>query len=124
MNPVDAVISVLKNYFNFDGRARRSEYWWFQVFFCVVYFPVYLIIDRTESFVLAIVFVLFALAMVIPSIAVEVRRLHDVGKSGWWYFISFVPFGGFVLFYFNVLDSEPGENEYGPCPKEMDEYQW
>ncbi len=60
---------------------------------------------------------LYSLALLIPSIAVAIRRLHDVGKSGWWLLLGFVPLVGLVLLYFMVQDSQPGGNEYGPNPK-------
>jgi uncharacterized membrane protein YhaH (DUF805 family) len=63
-------------------------------------------------------FCIFSLAAFLPSLAIMVRRLHDIGRSGWWYFIAFVPFvGGIVLLIFTLLDSEPGPNLYGPNPK-------
>ena len=61
---------------------------------------------------------IFALALLVPSIALAVRRLHDIGKSGWWYLIALIPLIGLlVLLYFFVLDSQPGSNQYGPNPK-------
>ncbi len=64
---------------------------------------------------------IFALALIIPSLAVTVRRLHDTNRSGWWYLITFVPLGGIVLLVFMCLDSEPGSNKWGPNPKEPQE---
>lgn len=62
--------------------------------------------------------VIYCLAVLVPSLAVIVRRLHDIGKSGGWFFISFVPFvGGIILLVFECMDSQPGENAYGPNPK-------
>ena len=61
---------------------------------------------------------LYDLAVLIPSIAVTVRRLHDTGRTGWWILIGLIPvIGGIVLLIFMLLDSEPGENQYGPNPK-------
>lgn len=60
---------------------------------------------------------ILVLGIIIPSLAVIVRRLHDTGKSGWWYLISFIPFGSIVLLIFFCLDSEPGTNKWGPNPK-------
>jgi len=60
---------------------------------------------------------ILGLALIIPSLAVTVRRLHDTGRSGWWWLISIVPFGSIVLFVFTVLDSQPGDNQWGPNPK-------
>lgn len=60
---------------------------------------------------------LFSLAMIVPSIAVSIRRLHDINKSGWWYLIGLIPIVGLVLIAFYVMDSQVGENQYGPNPK-------
>lgn len=113
----------LKKYADFSGRARRKEYWMFALLLIVV------------SFVLGIVegvvgltgmvgpygplSALFMLAIIVPSIAVGVRRLHDTGRSGWWMLIGLVPFiGAIVLLVFYVLEGTRGPNEYGPDPKE------
>ena len=111
-------LAVLKNYAGFSGRARRKEYWTF-VLFHVIFSIVALILDYLVGTVVLFI-ILYALAVLIPGIAVLVRRLHDVGKSGWWYFISFVPIiGGIWLIVLLFTDSIPGENQYGPNPKEI-----
>ena len=111
-------LAVLKNYAGFSGRARRKEYWTF-VLFNVIFSIVALILDYLVGTVVLFL-ALYALAVLIPGIAVLVRRLHDVGKSGWWYFISFVPIiGGIWLLVLLFTDSSPGENQYGPNPKEI-----
>ncbi len=111
-------LAVLKNYAGFSGRARRKEYWTF-VLFNVIFFIVALILDYLVG-TIALFIILYALAVLIPGLAVLVRRLHDVGKSGWWYFISLVPIiGGIWLLVLLFTDSIPGENEYGPNPKEI-----
>ena len=108
-------ITVLQNYANFNGRARRSEYWYF-VLFNVLFSIAALILDMITG--AGIFGVLYALAMFIPGLAVAVRRLHDIGKSGWMYLIVLIPLIGaiwlLVLFF---TDSQPGDNEYGPNPK-------
>lgn len=64
---------------------------------------------------------IYTLAVLIPSLAVTVRRLHDIGRSGWWLLIAFIPLiGALILLIFTVLDSKPGSNQYGPDPKGMD----
>ena len=60
---------------------------------------------------------MISIALFIPSIAVGIRRLHDIGKSGWWYLLILLPLVNLVLIYFFILDSQPGENQYGPNPK-------
>lgn len=104
-------LEVLKKYAVFEGRARRKEYWFFFLF------------NITISIVLELVGIMalqlvYGLGVLIPSIAVSVRRLHDIGKSGWLLLIGLIPLIGFiVLIVFAVKDSQPGDNEYGPNPK-------
>jgi uncharacterized membrane protein YhaH (DUF805 family) len=111
-------LDVLKNkYADFNGRARRSEYWYFALFNILCIIPVALISSLLGSFG-AILIVLAYIAILVPSIAVLVRRLHDVGKSGWFYFIALIPLiGGIWLLVLLCTDSNPGANEYGPNPK-------
>lgn len=110
-------IEVLKNYAGFDGRARRQEYWMFALVNFVIVAVLY-VLAMTVIDWLIWVYLLYALAVLIPGIAVTVRRLHDTGRSGWWYFIAFVPLvGAFVLLYFLVLAGDSGDNAYGPDPK-------
>ena len=111
----EAVSSVLSKYATFSGRARRSEYWWFYLAFILVY-VVAAIIDTVGGVPIAtpIVFV----AALIPTLAVGVRRLHDVGQSGWWLLIGLIPMvGAIVLLVFACQDSQPGPNRWGPSPK-------
>jgi uncharacterized membrane protein YhaH (DUF805 family) len=106
----------------FSGRSRRKEYWMFQLFnFLVVIFIFGLALlaggETALKFGTGCCF-LYCFVAFVPALAVTVRRLHDIGRSGYWYFISFVPLvGGIVLFVFTVLDSDPDRNEYGPNPK-------
>ncbi|WP_212748516.1 DUF805 domain-containing protein [Pseudoalteromonas rubra] len=120
---MDSYLSVLKNYTEFKGRARRKEYWLFMLCNLIVMIVLGLIDMMlglySEEAGVGLVSGLYALAVIIPSIAVGVRRLHDIGRSGWWLLLTFVPLvGPLVLLVFNVMDSKPGENEYGPNPKE------
>src|SRR3954468_7338693 len=115
-------VEVLKKYAVFSGRARRKEYWMFFLFNLIITF-VLILIDSLMGTIspqsgLGLLSGLYSLAVLIPSIAVTIRRLHDTGRSGWWILISLVPvLGGIVLLIFMVLDSEPGANQYGPNPK-------
>jgi uncharacterized membrane protein YhaH (DUF805 family) len=115
-------VEVLKKYAVFSGRARRKEYWMFFLFNLIITF-VLILIDSLMGTIspqsgLGLLSGLYSLAVLIPSIAVTIRRLHDIGRSGWWILISLVPvLGGIVLLIFMVLDSEPGANQYGPNPK-------
>jgi uncharacterized membrane protein YhaH (DUF805 family) len=111
-------IKCLKQYADFSGRARRKEYWMFTLFVCIFWF-ILLMIMFTVPILGFVVFVIFALGMIVPNLAVLVRRLHDVGKSGWMYLIVLIPLaGGIWLFVLMCLDSQPGANKWGANPKE------
>jgi uncharacterized membrane protein YhaH (DUF805 family) len=112
---VDAVRSVLTNYVNFSGRARRSEYWWYTLFAFVLGLVASMIDQAIGAQVVSVV---VALALFLPGLGVSIRRLHDTGRSGWWLLIGLVPIVGFVvLIVFYVMDSQPSTNAYGPSPK-------
>jgi uncharacterized membrane protein YhaH (DUF805 family) len=111
-------LMVLKNYSNFRGRARRKEYWMFMLFNIIFYIAA-IILDVAIGTYLLFYF-LYALAVLIPGLAVSVRRLHDIGKSGWMLLISLIPLiGGIWLLVLTCTDSDLGENQYGPNPKEI-----
>ena len=117
-------LQVLRKYADFTGRARRKEYWMFALFnfiFLLVAFGLDNVLGTAIDEVgYGLFYFLYVLAVLVPSLAVSVRRLHDVGKSGWMIFISLIPIiGGIWLFVLTVTDSIPGENEYGPNPKEV-----
>ncbi len=115
MGFVDAVKSGLNNYVNFQGRARRSEYW-FWVLFTFLLGIVAAIIDGVIG--AYIITGIATLGTILPSLAVAVRRLHDTGRSGFWLFIGLIPLiGAIVLIIFYVSDSQPGPNKYGANPK-------
>lgn len=106
----DAVRICFSKYADFNGRAARPEFWWFALFL----FVANVIIGLIDSNLLA---GLFFLATILPALAVSVRRLHDIGKSGWWVLLHLIPVIGFlVLLYFYIQPTEPGANEYGPPP--------
>jgi len=117
-------LQVMKNYAQFNGRARRTEYWMFALINCI-FLVVAIIIDNVagttiEGLFYGLFYILYALAVLIPGLAVAVRRLHDVGKSGVWILIAIIPIVGAIwLFVLMVTDSQPGENLYGPNPKEV-----
>ncbi|AZQ45226.1 DUF805 domain-containing protein [Nonlabens ponticola] len=124
---MDYVKKVFNNYANFSGRARRSEYWYFQLFnfLVVIALSIPLIAfaaaeATAPAIIVYILIVLYALATIIPSLAVVARRLHDTGRSAWYYLISFIPFvGGIILLIFLVEDSKHGTNQWGPNPKSI-----
>lgn len=117
-------LAVLNNYAGFSKRARRKEYWMF-VLFNMIFAFVAAIIDNvvgtaSPELGYGVFYGLYSLAMFIPGLAVTVRRLHDVGKSGWMYFIIFIPIIGVIwLLVLLVTDSYSGENQYGQNPKEL-----
>lgn len=114
MNMQEAVRSVLSQYAGFTGRARRSEYWFFYLATVVAYIVASIIDSIIGTSILVI---LLALALIVPSIAVGIRRLHDTDKSGWFILIGLIPIiGAIVLIVFFVADSGP-DNQYGPNPK-------
>ncbi len=119
MGMMEAVQLFFKNYTNFQSRSRRSEYWWPVLFMMIVYIPLYLI-ALSGTFlagIAGILYVLFALAVTIPGIAVTIRRLHDLDKSGWWYLIVFIPFAALLLLYWFCQPGTVGSNTYGADPK-------
>jgi len=120
-------LKVLKQYADFSGRARRKEYWMFALF-NLIFFIVAAILDNVLGITFNIMgqsafygwlYLLYALVVFIPGLAVAVRRLHDIGKSGWNYFIGLIPLVGvIILLVWFCKDSQTGENKWGINPKE------
>lgn len=115
-------LDVIKNkYATFTGRARRMEYWYFALFNVIVSVCLAVVDSVLGMQMMAGVGLLqglYGLAVLLPALAVSVRRLHDTGRSGWWLLIALLPIiGGIVILIFMVLDSNPGANRYGPNPK-------
>ena len=115
-------LKVLKNYIVFDGRARRKEYWFFYLFYFIFIIALGFIDSMTGSYSanvgLGLLSGIFVVAMILPGVAVCVRRLHDTDRSGWWILIGFVPIiGGIWLLVLMVLDGTSGQNQYGSDPK-------
>jgi uncharacterized membrane protein YhaH (DUF805 family) len=142
-NPVSAFVYALKHYADFEGRARRQEFWMFALANAIigVIFTILMTITGTAVLTDAItdamnsgepmdpmalfggfgimgtIYNIICLALAIPSFAVGARRMHDIGKSGWWQLIAYVPCVGWIIFLvFACKDSEP-DNQYGPNPK-------
>ena len=114
----EAVASVFKNYANFKGRARRSEYWFFVLFNMIASGLLTGISTASENSVFLILSGIYSLAVIIPTLAVIWRRLHDIGKSGASYFVALIPLvGAIILLVWLCKDSQPGDNQYGPNPK-------
>jgi len=134
-NLITAYKSMFKKYAQFNGRSRRSEYWLASVMNFIIVMAFYLImfipmmIDITSNGepsgltvgimgIFGLLIFAYAIAILVPSLAMSVRRLHDTGRSGWFLLLNLIPYiGGIILFVFSVLDSQPGANQYGPNPK-------
>lgn len=115
-------LAAMKKYIDFSGRARRKEYWMF-ILFNLIFGVVALILDFTlgsinENLGYGLFYSLFSLGIILPTWSVTIRRLHDVGKSGWWIFIGLLPFiGGIWLFILTITDGQANSNRYGTNPK-------
>jgi uncharacterized membrane protein YhaH (DUF805 family) len=120
---VNWYLEVFRKYATFDGRARRAEYWYFALF-NLIFSSVLGVLDgivrsnSSSASTVGLLGGLYSLAVLIPSIAVGVRRLHDTGRSGWWMLIGFIPLIGaiWLLVYF-VEEGTAGPNQYGADPK-------
>ena len=134
-NLISAYISMFKKYAKFSGRSRRSEYWFATLAHSIVMLVLGLLMimplamdialygEPTEVALSIIPFgyflsFIYSVATLVPYLALTIRRLHDTGRSGWFYLLSLIPYiGSIVIFVFTVLDSERGINKYGPSPK-------
>lgn len=115
MSFVDSIKTCFDKILTIDGRAARSEFWYFILFQAVIT-AVVSFLFRDYNIVLTAVGFILALA----RLTVSIRRLHDIGKSGWWMLLSAVPvIGWIVLLVFALMDSQPGTNQYGPNPKSL-----
>lgn len=121
--------ALSKNFAQFNGRARRAEYWGYTLFAIISYIVLF-VIDAVLSFsfygtdqygepnIIPVLVILFWVYNILPSISITVRRLHDQDLSGWLYLINLVPYiGGLILLVFMILDSKPAPNKHGPSPK-------
>lgn len=115
-------LAALKKYATFSGRAQRREYWYFFLFYTLIIVVLAVIdlllgtFDASQG--IGLFSGIFALATALPSVAVGVRRLHDIGRSGWWLLITMVPLIGVIwLLIYTARDGDPGDNEYGANPK-------
>jgi len=121
-----------KNYANFKGRARRSEYWYFVLGNFLLIIPFYILgimgitNDNSALSILGIaVYSILILATIVPGLAVAVRRLHDVNRSGWFYFIGLIPLiGGIILLVWFLTEGDRFTNNYGTDPKNIDEVEF
>lgn len=111
MSFADAIKLCFAKYADFNGRAKRPEFWWF-ILFCIL-------VSLALEMVSGILSGLFSLATFLPSIAVGARRLHDTNRSGWWQLLAIIPvLGWIVLIVFCAQEGEAAENQYGPVPEQ------
>lgn len=123
-SPIDYLRMSLKKYANASGRSRRAEYWYFNLMVCVGLILIGLIVGLVAgifsidtSGITDGITTVYYLAILLPSLGVTVRRLHDTGRSGWWLLLSFAPFGVFILLMFLISNGDKETNKYGDNPK-------
>ena len=124
----DAMRTCLEDkYVNFEGRASRSEFWWYQlglvvlnVGFIVVSLILGFILGEIGAILSLLILLVLALGLFLPGLGALVRRLHDGGRSGWWFLLALIPIvnfiGVFVILAFLIMDGQPGDNQFGPAP--------
>ncbi|MCO6419748.1 DUF805 domain-containing protein [Siccirubricoccus sp. KC 17139] len=113
----DAVSNCLRNYASFSGRASRSEFWFFFLFSILIQIVISVLGVVLPDVLVGLLGIAVSLALLLPSLAVTVRRLHDVGRSGWWMLIALVPLLGIVLLLvWYCTRGEPQPNRFGPNP--------
>lgn len=117
-------LTVLRRWNDFDGRSARREYWMYTLVLTIIFLVltiIFLVLGILDGTILGEAALsqfstfgnVFSLATLVPSISVSVRRLHDIDKSGWWFFLAFTVIGILVLFYWACVASDEGENRYG-----------
>ena len=122
---MDLMLQPYRRYFDFQGRARRSEYWLFVLFMAIVFtvlegaVVIGVLVDQPVlKYAAAALLLAYSLFTIIPLLAVKFRRLHDTGRSAWWLLIGLVPvLGALALLVFLVSDGAPDQNRFGPDPK-------
>ena len=107
-------LKCLKQYADLSGRARRKEYWMFYLFNTIIGVAL-MCIDSITG--LGVLYTLYMLAVLVPGLAVCVRRLHDLGKSGWWILICLIPLAGLILLYWSCKEGQRTTNQWGADPK-------
>jgi uncharacterized membrane protein YhaH (DUF805 family) len=112
MNFQQAFQTCFRKYTDFSGRASRPEYWWFIL--------AYVVLGFVAGYIHRFVYAIVVLAFILPLLAVGARRLHDIGKSGWFLLLGLIPIvGGLILLFFMVQPSQPESNAYGPPPERL-----
>lgn len=112
-----AIRTVFSKYFTLSGRAGKAEFWWFVLLWFVVDLVLSFLRSRDDGALLTAIVGLVALFLIIPFITVTVRRLHDVGRSGWWWWLHFIPLIGTIVLVIFCVGESQGPNKYGPGPE-------
>tara|TARA_B110000196_G_scaffold302714_1_gene297956 strand:- start:340 stop:681 length:342 start_codon:yes stop_codon:yes gene_type:complete len=112
MNFVESIQTCYKKFFDFSGRASKSEYWWFQLYNAIIY-----VLTFVFQGDLVLLFSILIIVNLIPVYAVGVRRIHDSNKSGWLVLISLIPLIGLYIFVLLLQDGSKGKNRFGAKPK-------
>ena len=112
MKFVESIQTCYKKFFDFSGRASKSEFWWFQLYAIIIYSLMFVFQGD-----LVLVFSILVIANIIPVYAAAVRRLHDTDKSGWMVLISVIPIIGLFIIFLLIGDGSKGKNRFGPKPK-------
>ena len=109
---------IQNHYMDFEGRARRKQYWMFVAFNIAVSIVISIVIGMISDTLASGISGLYSLALLLPGLGLAVRRLHDTGRSGWFLLLVFIPLVNLILLYFMVIEGDAGPNEYGPDPKD------
>jgi len=112
MNFIESIQTCYKKFFDFSGRASKSEYWWFQLYNAIIY-----VLTFVFQGDLTLLFSILVIANIIPTYAAAVRRIHDSDKSGWMVLIAVIPLIGLYIFVLLLQDGSKGKNRFGPKPK-------
>jgi len=112
MNFIESIQTCYKKFFDFSGRASKSEYWWFQLYNVIIY-----VLTFVFQADLTLLFSIVVIANIIPNYAAAVRRIHDSDKSGWMVLIAVIPLIGLYIFVLLLQDGSRGKNRFGPKPK-------
>ncbi len=107
-------LDAIKKYADFSGRATRKEYWMFVLFYMIIFLLLSVVDGLLETFILGTI---FSLAVLVPSVSIAARRLHDIGRTGWWLLITLIPVIGIIILIVFLTQNSQDGNAYGPSSK-------